>query len=548
MLRGGETQPRTSALARLEAATMNLELKLAALRCGERKIVMSPPRSNLSQKREVREVEADSWVGPSLHSDNKSASVEIRQKEETRISAKVSTAQEIYSSTDGPAQFQILQQELDAVREIAAEAVIKLEAAEEEVVAANRGRADAESKSTAAIARAESETERNLNLEAKVDDCFARMESLEMALDSALKEAESANESRARVEEELAAVASREEHKAAQVQHLEKELDSTLARMETLQMTLESALEEAASAENRSIESLSKLARAESQAMASEDTLVVKVMRMLELEEQIKELSAAKAAADEAVKSLEGQLANRAFEAENVAVGQSRRDDRVQELEALLASSQAEEQRLQASIDALTASSKEAGAQVLDLQRQLSTIKESKLTSETAAASSPRIEAENEREEMLKAQIMNLSKDLQEAQALSVKSELLEAEIIDLRTKLEKSRSDESKALERAENTRRRTSSALPTRKQPRRPIFGSGRILQIAAWAPVVLLSIATLSSTTSGAEKVLDVSFVSPPESSLPNWGSGRLRAKIWRWLNERSSGGDRDLEFGL
>lgn len=548
MLRGGETQPRNSALARLEAATMNLELKLAALRSGGRENDMSPPRSNLSQKREFREVEADSWLGPSSHSDNKSAREERSQKEETMKTAKVSATQEMDSNTDGPAQFQILQQELDAVREIAAEAVIKLEAAEQEVIAANRERADAESQSTAAIAKAESETERNLNLEAKIDGCFARMESLEMALDSALKEAETAKESRAHVEEQLTAAASREEHKAAQVQHLEKELDSTLARMETLQMTLESALEEAASAENRSIESLSKLARAESQAMASEDTLVVKVMKMMELEEQIKELSAMKAAADEAVKSLEGQLANRVFEAENVAVGQRSGDDRVQELEALLESSHAEEQRLRASIDTLTASSKEADAQVLDLQRQLSTIKESKLTSETAVASSPRDAAENEREEMLKAQITNLSKDLQEAQALSMKSELMEAEIIDLRTKLEKSRSDESKALEQADSVRRRTSSALPTRKQPRRPIFGSGRILRIAAWAPVVLLSIATLSSTTSGAEKLLDVSFVSPPESSLPNWGSGRLRAKIWRWLNERSARSDRDLEFGL
>jgi chromosome segregation ATPase len=547
MLRGGETEPRTSALARLEAATLNLELKLASLRDGGSKNDLSPPRPKLSQTREFGEAEADSLVRPPTRSGNKRARVESGQKEETWAPTKVSATQETDVSNESPAQYQILQQELDAVREIAAEAVIKMEAAEQEVISANRGRADAESNSLAATARAESEKERSLNLQANIDECFARMESLEVALDSALKEVESANESRAQIEEKLAAVSSREEHKAAQVQHLENELDSTLARMETLQMTLDSALEEAASAENRSNESLTKLARAEAQAIASEDTLVEKVLKMVELEDKIKELTAAKATADEMVKTLELQLASR-VEAENAPIGQSNRDERAQELEALLASFQAKEQKLRASIDELTSSSKEADAQVLDLQQQLSTLKESKSSPEKGVESSStdRHEAGAEREEILTSQITNLTKELQEAQALSMKAKVFEVEITDLRMKLEKSRSDESRELEKAESMRQSTSSALPTRKKSGGSIFGGGRILRIAAWAPVILLSIATLSSTSNGAEKLLEVSLVPPCESPLPNWGSGRLRTKIRRWLSERSEGGIRDLDF--
>jgi len=524
MLRGGETEPRTSALARLEAATLNLELKLASLRDGGSKNDLSPPRPKLSQTREFGEAEADSLVRPPTRSGNKRARVESGQKEETWAPTKVSATQETDVSNESPAQYQILQQELDAVREIAAEAVIKMEAAEQEVISANRGRADAESNSLAATARAESEKERSLNLQANIDECFARMESLEVALDSALKEVESANESRAQIEEKLAAVSSREEHKAAQVQHLENELDSTLARMETLQMTLDSALEEAASAENRSNESLTKLARAEAQAIASEDTLVEKVLKTLEL-----------------------QLASR-VEAENAPIGQSNRDERAQELEALLASFQAKEQKLRASIDELTSSSKEADAQVLDLQQQLSTLKESKSSPEKGVESSStdRHDAGAEREEILTSQITNLTKELQEAQALSMKAKVFEVEITDLRMKLEKSRSDESRELEKAESMRQSTSSALPTRKKSGGSIFGGGRILRIAAWAPVILLSIATLSSTSNGAEKLLEVSLVPPCESPLPNWGSGRLRTKIRRWLSERSEGGIRDLDF--
>jgi hypothetical protein len=202
-------------------------------------------------------------------------------------------------------------------------------------------------------------------------------------------------------------------------------------------------------------------------------------------------------------------------------------------IQALSTAKQAKESEELAISAALTLQS-----ELFELQNELK-----KARTESTENRELRKELEEARGEFIKAQVVEaqmaeLMEDLQRARSLAVKGEVLEVVVADLREELQKARVEEAKAREDVEAVHRRVGTALTRRNQPGGSIFGGGRLLRFAAWAPLVLLSIATFSQRSSDPVKLLEVSFAPLPQPPLPSWGSGRLRTKCRRWLSGSSS----------